>query len=209
MPPENGWPMSDCDLLAKLLANTADPAGTAVRLLHGNGGTLRRVVDAPSSKLLETKGVGPRTVDLIKAVVPAAARVLESGIVGSRILMGGTKDVVRFAKAKYHGETREKMGVVFLNARHQVIGFDWLFLGTIDRANVYPRVLAKAALERNAASVVLMHDHMSDSAEPSRSDEELTSRLSGILEDLDIRLLDHVVVAANSKTVSMAERGML
>jgi DNA repair protein RadC len=97
---------------------------------------------------------------------------------------------------------------LFLDNRHRVLAFDELFRGTIDAAAVYPREVVKQALGRNAAAVILAHNHPSGVAEPSQSDQLITRRIRDALELVDIRLLDHFVIGDNS-CISLASRGML
>ena len=97
---------------------------------------------------------------------------------------------------------------MFLNNQHQLIKDEILFSGTIDGASVYPREVAKRALELNAAAVIFAHNHPSGHPEPSSADRAITKRLSGSLELFDIRVLDHIVVGG-AETVSFAERGLI
>ena len=83
-----------------------------------------------------------------------------------------------------------------------------LFRGTLSQTSVYPREVVKSALQRNAAAVVLAHNHPSGSAEPSRADEHLTQTLKAALALVDVRVLDHFVVAGDQAT-SFAERGLI
>jgi len=102
----------------------------------------------------------------------------------------------------------EVFAVIFLNQRHQMIAFDQMFRGTIDGASVYPREVAKAALAHNAAAVIFTHNHPSGVADPSQSDERITSRLVDALGLFDIRVLDHIIVGKDT-AVSFADRGLL
>ena len=87
---------------------------------------------------------------------------------------------------------------LFLDNRHRVIAFDEVFRGTIDGASVHPRDVVKLALTRNAAAVILAHNHPSGIAEPSQADEVITGRLRDALALVDIRVLDHIVVGMAS-----------
>jgi DNA repair protein RadC len=98
--------------------------------------------------------------------------------------------------------------VIYLTKRHQFIACEDLFRGTIDGASVYPREVLKAARKHNAAAVILAHNHPSGVADPSQADEFITARLKEALGLVDIRILDHVIVAGGD-TVSFAERGLL
>jgi len=95
-----------------------------------------------------------------------------------------------------------------LDARHRLIEFVELFRGTIDGASVHPREVVKLALARGAAAVVVVHNHPSQIAEPSQADELITRRLKDALQLIDVRVLDHLVVAG-SNVLSFAERGLI
>jgi DNA repair protein RadC len=102
----------------------------------------------------------------------------------------------------------EVFGCLFLDNRNRIIAVRDLFQGTIDGASIYPRVVVQRALEMNAAAIVFFHNHPSGVAEPSNADEAITRRLKAALGLVDIRVLDHFVVAAG-ESVSFAERGLL
>ena len=98
--------------------------------------------------------------------------------------------------------------VVFLDAQHRLIAVQEMFRGTVTQTSVYPREVVKESLALNAAAVILAHNHPSGAAEPSRADEFLTQTLKSALALVDVRVLDHLVVAG-ADTVSMAERGLV
>ena len=97
---------------------------------------------------------------------------------------------------------------LYLDNRHRLIAFQELFRGTIDGASVHPREVVREGLAHNAAAIILAHNHPSGVAEPSQADELITRRLADALALVDIRLLDHLIIAG-PQTVSFAERGML
>jgi DNA repair protein RadC len=103
---------------------------------------------------------------------------------------------------------REVFAVIFLDKRHRLISYQEMFLGTIDGASVHPREVVKEALKQNAAAVILAHPHPSGVAEPSQADELITTRLRDALGLVDIRILDHIIVAGG-ETISMAEKGLI
>jgi DNA repair protein RadC len=107
-----------------------------------------------------------------------------------------------------HDRGHEVFVVVFMDAQHRVIASEELFRGTLTQTSVYPREVVKAALAHNAASVVLAHNHPSGVTEPSRADELLTQALKQALALVDVKVLDHFVIAG-SGSVSFAERGLL
>lgn len=113
-----------------------------------------------------------------------------------------------FLRVKLGDREREVFACIWLDNRHRVIEFEELFFGTIDGASVHPREVVKSALRHNAAAVLIAHCHPSGVAEPSAADRALTSRLQEALALVDVRLLDHIVVAA-TETVSFSERGLI
>jgi DNA repair protein RadC len=98
--------------------------------------------------------------------------------------------------------------VIYLTKRHQFIACQDLFRGTIDGASVHPREVLKEALKMNAASVIFAHNHPSGIADPSQADLDITRVLKEALALVDIRVLDHIIIAGGD-TVSFAERGLL
>jgi len=117
-------------------------------------------------------------------------------------------EVKDYLKAKLAGYEREVFAVMLMDTRHCLIEYVELFHGTIDQATVYPREVVKLAMQHNAAAVIVSHNHPSGNPEPSRADEVLTTRLKEALALVDVRVLDHIVVAGNAAT-SLAERGLL
>ena len=115
------------------------------------------------------------------------------------------RDYLRLALS---GKEREFFLVVFLDAQHRVLGIEELFSGTLTQTSVYPREVVKAALKANAASVIFAHNHPSGVAQPSQADELLTRQLKEALALVDVKALDHFIVAGN-QAMSFAERGLL
>lgn len=113
-----------------------------------------------------------------------------------------------FLIAKLGPLEHEIFAGMFLDARHRLIEYRELFRGTIDGATVYPREVVKEALALNAAAVILAHNHPSGIPEPSEADRSITQRLAKALSLLDVRVLDHVVIAG-ARMTSFAERGLL
>lgn len=112
----------------------------------------------------------------------------------------------RYFQTRLRNRDRETFAVMLLDTRHRMLAYEELFHGTIDGAEVHPREVARAALTHNAAAVLVAHNHPSGNAEPSAADRAVTARLKQALALLDIRLLDHFVIA-DGPPVSMAARG--
>ena len=109
---------------------------------------------------------------------------------------------------RFSGLDHEVFLVVFLDAHHRLLDAEVMFRGTLTQTSVYPREVVKAALARNAAAVAFAHNHPSGVPEPSRSDETLTATLKSALMLVDVRVIDHFVVAGD-QFLSMAERGLV
>ena len=103
---------------------------------------------------------------------------------------------------------REEFTALFLDNQHRLISHETLFTGTINHTQVHPREVVKAGLKHNCAAVIVAHSHPSGEAEPSQADRKITERLRAALDQVDIRLLDHLVVGGMN-IVSFAERGWL
>ena len=140
-------------------------------------------------------------------ILDAARSILARRVRRGRALSSPrhTRDFLRLELAS---RDHEIFAILFLDNRHRVIEFVPLFRGTIDGASVYPREVVKEALARNAAAVILAHNHPSGVAEPSQADELITHRLRDALALIDVRVLDHLVVTGDD-VVSFAERGLL
>jgi DNA repair protein RadC len=122
--------------------------------------------------------------------------------------MDSPRAVREFLAIKLGALEHELFAVLLLDTRHRLIEYVELFRGTIDGASVHPREVLKLALARNAAALVLAHPHPSGTTEPSHADELITRRLKDALALVDIRVLDHVIVAGG-EAISFAERGLL
>ena len=143
------------------------------------------------------------------AILAHALRILDARIRTGPVMDSprAVKDYLRLHFAAANAAGREEFAVVFLAQDHRVIETRTLFRGTLAQASVYPREVAKECLARNAAAVILAHNHPSGFPEPSRADEHLTQTLKAVLQLVDVRILDHIIVG--DACVSFAERGLL
>ncbi|WP_133489895.1 DNA repair protein RadC [Alcanivorax sp. 24] len=146
----------------------------------------------------------PASVDQI---LDAARQVIDQKIQRGMSFTSPTL-VKEYLCAKLAGFEHEVFAVLFLDSQHRLIDYTEMFRGTIDGASVYPREVVKEALRLNAAAVIFSHNHPSGNPEPSRADEAITKRLKEALALVDVRSLDHVIVAG-SDTTSFAERGLI
>lgn len=145
---------------------------------------------------------------IAKALEILHKRLTAQGVVQKMPLMGSPKDISAFLMLKMATLEHETFSCSFLNAQHRLIAHEELFRGTLTQTSVYPREVVKVALKHNAAAVILSHNHPSGTTEPSRADEALTQSLKSALALIDVRVLDHIIVAGKA-TTSFAERGLL
>jgi DNA repair protein RadC len=118
---------------------------------------------------------------------------------------GAVRDYLRLAIG---ARRREVFVCLWLDAQHRVMRCDEAFEGTLTQTSVYPREIVKRALEVNAAAVIFAHNHPSGVAQPSQADELLTANLKDALALVEVKVLDHFVIAGN-QAISFAERGLL
>jgi DNA repair protein RadC len=201
--------LADAELLAILL-RTGIKGKSAVdlaRQLLGRFGSVGGLLDAGSTSLGETPGLGPAKLAQLQAALELARRALKEEISLGNALSSprAVRDYLRLALA---GREQEVFVVMLLDAQHRVISSEELFRGTLTQTSVYPREVVKCALKHNAAAVIFAHNHPSGVAEPSHADEILTRSLKAALALVDIQVLDHFIVAG-SRTLSFAERGLL
>jgi len=142
------------------------------------------------------------------AIIAQALAILDSRMRAEGPAMTSPQAVRDYLKLTLAQEEAESFVVVFLDGQNRLIDAATMFRGTLSQTAVYPREVVKAALAHNAASVILAHNHPSGCPEPSRADELLTQALKQALALIDVRTLDHFIVA-KSRIVSFAERGLL
>lgn len=140
-------------------------------------------------------------------LVEAAQRILGERLMGENLASPSV--VKNYVHVRLSNEAREHFMVIFLSSQNTVIKAEILFSGTLTETSVYPREVVRRALELNASAVILAHNHPSGVAEPSRADEFLTLKLKEALQLIDVRILDHMVVAKGVLVTSFAERGLL
>lgn len=152
----------------------------------------------------------PNTVQEEDAII-AKALVILTARVNTQKMMDSpqtVRDFLVMREAVRKDQNREVFSVMYLDAQHRLITVQDEFLGTLTATSVYPRELVRSALNLNAAAVVLTHNHPSGNPTPSRADETLTQTLKSALSLVDVRVLDHIIVAGGS-SMSMAEQGLV
>ena len=154
-----------------------------------------------------TKGLGQAKFCQLQAALEPNRRYLDEQL-RSEDVFNSPEQVMDYLAIQMRDNHREVFAVMLLDTRHRLIESLELFFGTINSASVHPREVAKVALEKNASSVIVVHNHPSGSAEPSRADIQITKKLKAALEVIDIKLLDHFIIG-KGEIVSLAGMGKL
>lgn len=201
--------LRDAELVA-LVLRTGHAGQDAVELaeellLRFDG--VRGLMSQSPEVLATIRGLGDAKVAGLLAVRELGKRFEREGFRKRRIIRGA-QDARRYLYLHVAGMEREVLGVLLLDARNRLLATEDLFWGSVDRSIVYPREVLKACMRRNAAAVVLYHNHPSGTAEPSAADQHITRRLKTVLDEVDVLLVDHLIIGAEG-IVSMAERGLL
>lgn len=201
--------LSDAELVAVCLRSgtRGKSAVDLARELIGAFGGLGGLLAADVLKLMQAQGLGAAKAAQLAAVIELARRSAREGLrAGSALTSpGAVRDYLRLALAS---RPHEVFLVLFLDSQHRVLSDAELFRGTLTQTSVYPREVVKAALAANAAAVIFAHNHPSGVAQPSHADELLTRQLKEALALVEVRVLDHFIVAG-SQALSFAERGLL
>ncbi len=215
--------LSDTELLALLLrTGTAGrgvlqmaqelldpPTREAVSNKPGGGfGGIAGLLNAGLDDLKRIKGMGGSAKRAELAAVLELARRAVGQQLKEREVFSSPGAVKQYLQLHLGARLHEVFAVLFLDAQNRLIAMDELFRGTLTQTSVYPREVVMRALHHHAASVVLAHNHPSGTVQPSRADEALTQTLKAALALVDVRVLDHVIVAPGD-ALSMAEKGLL
>ncbi len=201
--------LQDYELLELLLSYAIprkDVKPQAKELLR-RFGSLAGVLDAPLEEVQEVKGIGPRAAALLRLAKEMGEVYLGERMRGVDVLSSPSR-VVDFCLFRLKGEGEEKFMVIYLNVKNEVMDYEVIQEGTVDRSVVYPRRVAEKALRRRAASVIVVHNHPSGHPDPSPEDRRITRELVEALRPLEIRLLDHIIVGKRGY-FSFREKGIL
>jgi DNA repair protein RadC len=202
--------LSDAELLAIFLrvGIKGQSAVDLARSLLGHFGSLTRLFAAGREEFAAIPGMGDAKYAQLQAVVEMARRALREEL-AARDLLATPAAVRDWLRLHLAALPREVFVALWLDAQNRLIADEVLFTGTLTQTSVYPREVVKRALTHNAAATILAHNHPSGAAEPSAADELLTRALKEALALVDVRLLDHFIVAGSATPVSFAERGLL
>ena len=213
--------LSDAELLALLLRTGIKGKGVlqmADELLRikndsasgsNDGGFdgISGLLHATADDLKRVKGLGPAKRAELIAVLELARRAMAQQL-KERTVFADPETIKHYLKLHLAAKSHEVFAVLFLDAQNRLLAMEELFRGTLTQTSVYPREVALRALHHQASAVVLAHNHPSGTVQPSRADEHLTQTLKTTLALIDVRVLDHVIVAPGL-ALSMAEQGLM
>ena len=144
-----------------------------------------------------------------ESILSQAREILARRLAQSSDLFSSPHDVREYLIHHFAELGHEEFGCLFLDGQNRLVAVESLFRGTVTQTSVYPREVVKAALHHNAVSVILFHNHPSGALEPSNADKVLTQNLKGALALVDVKILDHLIVARTARPTSFAELGLL
>ncbi|HEY7987062.1 MAG TPA: DNA repair protein RadC [Methylophilaceae bacterium] len=201
--------LSDAELLAIFLRMgvAGMSAVDLARELLRRFGSLTAIFAANHDELTQVHGMGSSKFVQLQAIFEMSQRALREEM-QQRDVLASPAAVRDYLRIKLGALKREVFMVLLLDAQNRVIASEELFAGTLTQTSVYPREVVKRALHHNAAAAIFAHNHPSGVAEPSRADEMLTKVLKDALALVDVKVLDHFVVAGNG-VLSFSERGLI
>lgn len=202
--------LSDAELLALFLrvGVRGKSAVDLARQMINHFGSLNRLFTATQEDFSSIPGMGPAKYAQLQAVLEMSRRALAEEMKAAGVF-SSPRAVRDYLRLHLSGLPHEVFFSLWLDAQNRLIAGEELFRGSLTQTSVYPREVVKMALRYNAAAVVLAHNHPSGVAEPSAADEFLTRELKQALALVDVRVLDHFIVAGQSQPLSFAENGLL
>jgi DNA repair protein RadC len=201
--------LSDSELLAIFL-RTGIPGKNVIELARDiliHFGSIKKMFSADLNSFCQLKGLGEAKYVQLQACLEMSQRFLAEELALGNVI-SNPQHVKSFIQTQLVREKNEVFAGLFLDNQHRVIHYEALFFGTINSASVHPRVLVQKALKYNAAAMIIAHNHPSGVAEASISDIDITQTIKSALELIDVRLLDHLIVAGH-QVVSLAEQGRM
>jgi DNA repair protein RadC len=201
--------LSDAELVALFLriGITGKSAVDLARDLLAHFGSLNHLFAARREQFNAIPGMGDAKYAQLQAVFEMTRRALLEEMTQG-VALSSPKAVKDYLTLSLGALPHECFMVLFVNAQNRLIAAEEMFRGTLTQTSVYPREIVKQALARNAAAVIFAHNHPSGAAEPSQADRYLTDNLKAALQLVDVKVLDHFVVAGRH-VLSFAERGLL
>lgn len=190
--------LADYELLELFLFRTIPRQDTKplAKALLAKFGTLAGVLGAPVQRIAEVKGAGPAVAQDLKIVQALLERASKADL-HKRTAISSWSALVNYCRMAMAHEPREQFRVLFLDAKNQLIADEVMNEGTVDHAPVYPREIARRALELSAAAVILVHNHPSGDPKPSAADVSITREIVAAASAINVKVHDHLVIGRN------------
>ncbi|MCW8879716.1 MAG: DNA repair protein RadC [Kangiellaceae bacterium] len=201
--------LSDAELLAIFL-RTGIKGKNAIELAREiiqHFGGIKGMLAADLEQFCQLKGLGNAKYVQLHACIEMSQRYLAEELAEKDAIQNPAQ-VKSYVQSKLVSKKNEIFVGLFLDNQHRIIRYEELFSGTINASSVHPRVLVQKSLEFNAAALIVAHNHPSGVAEPSVSDIQITQTIKSALQLIDVRLLDHLIVASH-QVISLAELGQV
>ena len=201
--------LSDAELLAIFLrvGVTGKSAVDLARDLLNTFGSLNAIFAASEQEISQVHGMGSSKYVQLQAIFEMSRRALNEQMQTQNVL-NSPQQVRDYLVLKLGSQHKEVFLLLFLDTQHRLIASEEMFTGTLKETSVYPREVVKRALHFNAAAVILAHNHPTGVAQQSSADELITRELGKALALVDVKVLDHFIVAGN-QVLSFSERGLL
>lgn len=202
--------LSDAEILAILIQNgTRDKSALelAMELVQKCNGKISALARFSIREMMKTKGIGMAKATMIHAALELGRRRMASEHLQTETITGSAS-VAKYLQARFMDLPHEVFAVVFLNRANKIRHFEIISSGGITGTVADPRIILKKALEEDAVSLILCHNHPSGNLRPSRADEELTSKIRNAAKYFDINILDHIIVSTDGY-YSFADEGMI
>ena len=200
--------LADYELLELYLFNSirqGDVKPTAKALI-AKFGSFAEAIAAPVERLVEVKGIGPKTALDLQIIKAAATKLGQESILGRPVLSSWTA-LLDYCRSAMQFEGKEQFRVLFLDRKNRLIADEVLGQGTIDRAPVYPREIIKRALELESTALILAHNHPSGDPTPSQSDIDMTKEIVQVCKAIRVSVHDHLIIGreniASFKTLGL------
>jgi DNA repair protein RadC len=201
--------LSDAELLAIFLrvGVVGKSAVDLARDLLNQFGSLNGIFAATENQLSQVHGIGTSKYVQLQAIFEMSRRALNEQL-QSRDVLNSPQAVRDYLVLKLGSLTKEVFLVLFLDMQNRLVATEEMFSGSLKETSVYPREVVKRALHHNAAAVIFAHNHPSGIAQQSQADELITKQLKQALDLVDVRVLDHFIVAGN-QTLSFSQKGLI
>ncbi len=177
------------------------------RALLSRFGSFANVIAAPLADLRSVEGMGDAGSAALKTVQAAAIRLMRSELQSRPILSNG-QALMGYLTAQLARERVEQFRILFLDGKNRLLADEAQARGTVNHTPVYPREVAKRALELHATAIILVHNHPSGDPAPSPLDLQTTAQIKRALATVDVVLHDHIIVG-NGAWLSLRQQGML